>query len=288
MPSMVHRFFRSIEPGRPALLERTLAYVVLTVLALVFVVPFMFVVSTSFKSGANLFTYPPEWIPSTIYLGNYEDLLFKSGFLRWMFNTVVVAGIVTALNLLMDSMAGYALAKIPIVGRSTLMVLMIACLMIPRAAIVIPLYAFARELGLTNTYFALILPFLADPLGIFLMRQFIVGLPKDLENAARLDGMSEFGIYWKIVLPLIKPGLVVLAVISFTGMFQVYLWALIAVRSADLQLLTTGVAGLHVWNSSNYGLISAAAVMTVSPMAIFFLVMQKQFLAQSMSGALKQ
>ena len=151
-----------------------------------------------------------------------------------------------------------------------------------------PLWSLVSAVGLTNTYLALILPPLANPLGAILMRQFILGLPRDLDNAARLDGLSDFGIYWRIVLPLIKPGLVVLAVIIFTDQFMSFLWPLIATTSDDLQVLTVGVAALRAHGGANYGLWSASAVMSLIPISVFFFVLQRQFLARSLAGALKQ
>jgi ABC-type glycerol-3-phosphate transport system permease component len=185
-------------------------------------------------------------------------------------------------------MAGYALAKIEITGKRVIFMLMLILLMVPIGALIVPLWSLVSSLGLTNTYLALILPPLANPLGAILMRQFILGLPRDLENAARLDGLSEFAIYWRIVLPLIKPGLVVLAVIIFTDQFMSFIWPLIATTSDDLQVLTVGVAALRAHGGANYGLWSASAVMSLVPISIFFFVLQRQFLARSLAGALKQ
>ena len=222
------------------------------------------------------------------YTGNYERLLFDSGFPRWMLNTLFVATTVTALKLFLDSMAGYALAKLEFTGKRFVFLLMLILLMVPFAALLIPLWSIAHNLHITNTYLALILPPLANPLGVFLMRQFILGLPKDLENAARLEGVSEFGIYWRIILPLVKPGLVVLAVIIFTDQFMSFIWPLVATTSDDLLVLTVGVASLRAKGGVNFGLWSAAAVMSLIPIAIFFFALQRQFLARSLAGALKQ
>ena len=166
---------------------------------------------------------------------------------------------------------------------------MLTLLMVPLGALIVPLWSLDPTLAMiTNTYLALILPPLANPLGVFLMRQFILGLPSDLVNAGRLDGLSEFAIYRQIVLPLIKPGLVVLAVIIFTDQFMSFIWPLIATTSDDLQLLTVGVAALRAHGGANYGLWSAAAVMSLVPIGIFFFALQRQFLARSLAGALKQ
>jgi ABC-type glycerol-3-phosphate transport system permease component len=273
---------------RRAIIGRTLIHVLLIGFALTSAAPFFYVIAASLKDAGSLFQYPPVWVQWPPYLGNYQRLLFDSGFPRWMLNTLLVAGTVTGLKLFLDSMAGYALAKLEFTGKRLVFMLMLILLMVPFAALLIPLWSITHTLHLTNTYLALILPPLANPLGVFLMRQFILGLPKDLENAARLEGVGEFGIYWRIILPLIKPGLVVLAVIIFTAEFMSFIWPLVAVTSDDLLVLTVGVAGLRAKGGVNFGLWSAAAVMSLVPIAIFFFILQRQFLARSMAGAFKQ
>jgi ABC-type glycerol-3-phosphate transport system permease component len=271
-----------------SMLSRGLTHLVLIVAAVMCAAPFFYVIAASLKDQGSLFHYPPVWVQVPPYIGNYERLLFDSGFPRWMLNTLIVATTVTTLKLFLDSMAGYALAKLEFTGKRVIFLLMLILLMVPFAALLIPLWSIAHSLNITNTYLALILPSLANPLGVFLMRQFILGLPKDLENAARLEGVSEFGIYWRIILPLVKPGLVVLAVIIFTTEFMSFTWPLVAVTRDDLLVLTVGVAGLRAKGGVNFGLWSAAAVMSLVPIAVFFFVLQRQFLARSMAGALKQ
>lgn len=268
--------------------ERALSHALLIGVCVVLAAPFYFVILASLKDSTSLFEYPPVWLPFPPFLGNYERLLFDSEFLRWMANTLFVATTVTTLKLFLDSMAGYALAKLEFTGKRVVFPLMLILLMVPFGAILIPLWSIAYRLDITNTYLALILPPLANPLGVFLMRQFILALPRDLENAARLDGVSEFGIYRRIILPLVKPGLVVLAVIVFTEQFMSFVWPLVATQSEDLTVLTTGVASLRARGAVNYGLWSAAAVMSMLPIAVFFFLLQRQFLARSMAGALKQ
>jgi ABC-type glycerol-3-phosphate transport system permease component len=271
-----------------ARMERALSHAVLIAVCITLVAPFYFVVLASLKDSSALFEYPPVWLPIPMYFGNYERLLLDSGFLRWMANTLFVASTVTVIKVFLDSMAGYALAKLEFTGRRVVFLLMLILLMVPFGVILIPLWTIAYRLDITNTYLALILPPLANPLGVFLMRQFILALPNDLENAARLDGVSEFGIFRRIILPLVKPGLVVLAVIVFTEQFMSFVWPLVATQSEDLLLLTTGVAGLRARGGVNYGLWSAAAVMAMVPIAVFFFLLQRQFLARSLAGALKQ
>jgi len=270
---------------RRAELARHLLLIVVTFLL---VAPFYYVFLASLKNSTAIFSYPPSLLPLPLYIDNYHNLLWNTGFLRWMFNTLFVASSVTLIKVFMDSMAGYALAKIDMRGKRVIFLLMLILLMVPIGALIVPLWSLVSAVGLTDTYLALILPPLANPLGAILMRQFILGLPRDLDNAARLDGLSDFGIYWRIVLPLIKPGLVVLAVIIFTDQFMSFLWPLIATTSDDLQVLTVGVAGLRAHGGANYGLWSASAVMSLIPSSVFFFVLQRQFLARSLAGALKQ
>jgi multiple sugar transport system permease protein len=273
---------------RRATMERTLTHVVLIAAAVACAAPFFYVIAASLKDQGALFHYPPVWVQIPPSLENYQRLLFESGFPRWMVNTLIVATTVTTAKLFLDSMAGYALAKLEFTGRRVVFLLMIMLLMVPLAALLIPLWSIAHNLHITNTYLALILPPLANPLGVFLMRQFILSLPKDLENAARLEGVSEFGIYWRIILPLVKPGLVVLAVIIFTDQFMSFVWPLVAATNDDLLVLTVGVASLRAKGGVNFGLWSAAAVLSLLPIAIFFFALQRQFLARSTAGALKQ
>ena len=208
--------------------------------------------------------------------------------MRWVFNTLLVASTVTVVKVMFDSMAGYAFAKMKFPFKNVLFVIVIMTMMIPFSAILIPLYLTVVNLNILNTYLALILPPLANPIGIFLMRGFIEALPSDLENAARLDGVSEFGIYRRIILPLVRPGLVVLAVLTFLTQYNSFLWPLVAVNDQSMQLITTGLATQRsVWQV-NYGIFSAGSVMALVPILAFFLLLQKQFIAASLAGALKQ
>lgn len=273
--------------GRPRFASAWI-HVLLWLAVVALVLPFLYVISASLKDSGSLFAYPPKWIPYPPFTGNYERLLFESGFPRWVVNTLFVAGTITLVKVFLDSMAGYALAKLDFTGRRAIFLLLLALLMVPFGVLLVPLWNVAHSLGITDTYLALILPPLANPLGVFLMRQFILGLPKDLENAARLDGVSEFGIYWRIVLPLVKPGLVVLAVVIFTDAYMSFIWPLVSTTSDDLQVMTVGIATMRAKGAVDFGLWSAAAVMSMVPIGIFFFALQRQFLARSLAGALKQ
>jgi multiple sugar transport system permease protein len=273
----------------PSAALKSASYVIVGLAAVLSIGPFFYILSASFKNSSALFQYPPNWIPRILYWGNYSFLLHNTQFFRWVLNTMIVATSVTALKVVMDSMAGYGFAKVRFPGRRFLFGAVITGLMVPFAAILIPLYFLVRDLNLLNTYWALILPPLANPIGIFMMRSFVESLPDDLFNAARLDGCSEFGIYCRIVLPLIKAPLVVLAVLTFLLQYTSFIWPLVATSSNSLDLITTGLAAqTESIQTTNWGALSAGGVMAMIPITLVFLALQKYFVAGSLAGALKQ
>lgn len=285
---MMRRLFRPRPIGQAGPALSALSYTIVIVAAVISVVPFLYILSTAFKQTTSLFHYPPDWIPTPVYWGNFSALISDHPFLRWTLNTLLVSTVVTVVKVLIDSMAGYAFAKMRFPGRNALFLLVLATLMVPFSAVLIPLYFLVRDLGLLNTYWALILPPLASPIGIFMMRTFIEALPSDLENAARLDGCSEFAIYARIVLPLIKPGLVVLGVFTFMTQYTSFVWPLVATSSDDMRVLTTGISSLKAIFTTDWGLISAAGVLAMVPITLLFLLLQRYFIAGSLAGALKQ
>ena len=266
------------------------AYVILIVASIIMVGPLFYIVSTSLKKTTQLFAYPPDWIPTVPFWGNFSTLLgLDHLFLRWTLNTILVAVVVTVLKVFIDSMAGYAFAKIDFPGRRILFILILAVVMVPISAVIIPLFLLVRGMGLLDTYWALLLPPLANPVGVFLMRNYIQSLPRDLENSARLDGCSEFSVYFRIILPLVKPGLVVLGILTFLAQYTAFLWPLLAVQDERLQVLTTGVAEMTASIFTiDWGLISAASVLSMIPITVMFVVFQRYFTGGSIAGALKQ
>jgi ABC-type glycerol-3-phosphate transport system permease component len=274
--------------GLGASLYLVAIYASLVVAAFIALVPFLYVISTSLKDQIALFKYPPEWIPSEPTLANFQNLVQEYPFGRWMFNSFIVASAVTVIKVVIDSMAGYAFAKMQFPGKDALFLVVLMTLMVPFAATLIPLFIIVRNLGLTNSYAGLILPALASPIGIFMMRQFIESLPTDLENAARLDGCSEFQIFRRVVLPLVRPGLVVLGVFTFMTQWTSYLWPLVIATREDMLTLTVGVQSLRSLFTVNWGLLSAGAVLSMLPLVIVFLFLQRYFIAGSIAGALKE
>jgi ABC-type glycerol-3-phosphate transport system permease component len=252
------------------------------------VLPFLYVVSTSLKRSRSLYSFPPEWIPAHPSLHNYASLLFGHPFLRWTLNTLFVAGAVTAIKLVIDSMSAYAFAKLSFAGRRALFGLMLATIMIPPALLLIPLFFLVRDLGLLDTYWALILPPLANPVGVFILRGYIQALPPELDQAARLDHCGAWRTYRHVILPLVKPGLVVIASYTFLTQYIEFVWPLVAVESEDKLLLTTGLSTLRTQiQTIDWGLLSAASVLAMVPITLVFLVFQRRFVAASLTGGLK-
>jgi multiple sugar transport system permease protein len=265
-----------------------ITYAVLIVAAVIAVVPFLFVISSSLKETIALFSYPPQWIPKHPTLVNYRTLIHDNPYFRWLMNTFIVAGSVTVIKVVIDSMAGYAFAKMNFPGRNGLFVVVLLTLMIPFSATLIPLFIIVRNFHLTNTYWGLILPALANPIGIFMMRQFIESLPSDLEKSARLDGCNEFQIYWRIILPLVRPGMVVLGVFLFMTQWTSYLWPLVISTKPEMYTLTVGIQSLNSLFTVDWGVLSAGAVLSMLPLIIVFLFLQRYFIAGSIAGALKE
>ena len=269
------------------------SYLVLVAFAVIAVGPFVYLLSPSLRKSFELFTYPPQWIPDTLYWGNFGTVLNETSYYRWALNTFIFASAVTLITLVLDTLAGYAFARLRFRGRTALFALVIATLMIPTAAVVAPLYIMISHLPAwthagVNTYLGLILPMVCSPLGVFMMRQFISTLPEGLVEAARLDGASEFQIFRKIVLPLIKPAIVVLGIFTFMMQWVNFLWPLVITTTDEMKTLTVGVASLQGQFVTDWGVISAAAVMTMLPVIFVFLIFQRWFVQASMAGALKQ
>jgi ABC-type glycerol-3-phosphate transport system permease component len=269
------------------------AYAVLIVFTVLAIGPFVYLLSPSLRQSYELFSYPPQWIPHKFYWGNFGTVLHQTSYLRWGLNTLIFATCVTLITLVIDTMAGYAFARLRFPGRTLLFSLVLATLMIPTAAVVAPLYIMISRLphwthAGVNTYPGMILPMVVSPLGVFMMRQFISTLPEGLVEAARLDGAGEWLIFRRIVLPLMKPAIVVLGIFTFMLQWVNFLWPLVITTTDSMKTLTVGVASLQGQFVTNWGVISAAAVMTMVPIIVVFLIFQRWFVQASMAGALKQ
>jgi len=275
--------------------KSALSYFVLGLFVLVSVGPILYVISPAFRESKSLFSYPPQWLPNSFYLGNFKFLLTETNYIRWGINTLIFATSVTLISLVIDTLAGYAFARMNFPGKKVLFGCILATLMVPTAALLAPTYLLVRNLdrwtfGLIglDTFGGLIIPMTVSPLGVFMMRQFIETLPKGLYEAARIDGASEWRIFTKIVLPLMKPAVVVLGIFVFMQQWANFLWPLVITTKDETRVLTVGIATLQGQFVTNWGVIAAATLMTIAPIIMVFLFFQRWFVQASVAGALKQ
>jgi multiple sugar transport system permease protein len=254
-------------------------YLVLTVGLVAVVTPFAWMVLGSFKSEGELRRSPPTWWPQTASLDNYTQLFSQLGFGRYFFNSTTVALTVTIGNLLFCSMLGYALAMLEFKGKRALFGLVIATLLIPGVVTFVPLFVLVANAGLVDTLPGLFLPFLAAPFGVFLMRQFILGLPRELLDAGRVDGAGELKIFARIFLPLCGPALATLGILTFLGSWNNFLWPLVVAQSEDKYTLPVALALYSTGqNSTRYGLLLAGATVVILPVLVVFLIFQRRFI----------
>jgi putative chitobiose transport system permease protein len=250
--------------------------------------PFLWLLSTSLKNGnARIYGFPPEFIPRPVIFTNYTDALQLFPFLRYAFNTIVISGGIVILQLILCSLAAYPLAKMNFRGKSIIFYAILATMIVPFHSIMIPLFLVCVKLGLTNTYAGLILPFGVDAFGVFLLRQAFHGIPGALIDAAKIDGASEWTIYTKIAIPLSKPALATVAILTFTTQWNEFLWPLIVLSNTDLYTLQLGVLAAMAPYGADWPHLAAACMLTVFPVIVFFLLLQRYFTSGSMAGALK-
>jgi multiple sugar transport system permease protein len=262
-------------------------HLVLIPLAIVMLIPMIWMIITSFQTLNETRHFPPILVPSSIQWQNYTEVLQRAPFARWFLNTLVVTVVVVAGNLLFCSLAGYAFARIKFFGRDVVFILVLATLMIPFQVIMIPTFIIVRKLGLIDTLGALIVPNLAGAFGIFLLRQFFRSLPIELEEAARIDGASRLGVLFKIVLPLSGPVLATVAVITFLWTWNDFLWPLITIYNPDNMTLQLGLTTFQGAHQTNTHLLMAANVMSVIPVLFLFFVAQRFFIRGIATSGLK-
>ena len=259
--------------------SRWLLYTVVTLGFLAVVTPFVWMILGSFKTQGELLRVPPTWWPQKPTLDNYRALFSEESFLRYFANSTLVAVCVTAANVIFCSMVGYALAKLNFRGKKLVFALVMGTLMVPGMVTFVPLFVLVANLGLVDSYPGLILPFLVTPFGVFLMRQFIIGLPDDLLDAGRIDGASELRIFRQVILPLCGPGVATLGILTFLGSWNNFLWPLVVAQTQDHYTLPVALALFSTGqNVTNYGVLLAGASVVVVPILIVFLIFQRRFI----------
>ena len=253
-------------------------YAVLGAGLVLLVGPFLWMLLGSFRPNRELQEVPPSWLPENPTLDNYRQLFEVLDFPTFFFNSTVVAVAITLGNLVFCSMLGYALAKLRFPGKRAIFAVVLGTLMVPGVVLFVPLFVLVSNLGMANSFPGLIFPFLAGPFGVFLMRQFILGLPDELIQAARVDGASEFRIFRSIILPLCKPVLATLGILTFLTSWNQFLWPLVVAQSEDKYTLPVALAIYSIGEKrADYGLLMAGSVVVVIPVLIVFLALQRHF-----------
>ncbi|WP_243902200.1 carbohydrate ABC transporter permease [Aetokthonos hydrillicola] len=263
-------------------------YSVLGAIALVTLFPLFWLVSTALKSPTeNIFQSPPQLLPSQPTLDNFVSVWQTLPFGQYLFNSTLVAVLAVSLNLIFCALAAYPLARLSFPGRDWIFIAIVATIMIPFQIVMIPLYILIVQLGLRNTYLGIIFPSLASAFGIFLLRQAFISVPKEMEEAARMDGCSELGLWWYIMLPAVRPALVTLAIFEFIGSWSDFLWPLIVIQDENLYTLPLGVAKLAGTFSLDWRLIAAGSVISIAPVLILFLFLQRYIVPTEIGSGIK-
>jgi putative chitobiose transport system permease protein len=263
-------------------------YVLLVSIAFVMLFPLLWLIGTAFKSSTeNIFQFPPQLFPRQPTFQNFIRVWESNPFGQYLFNSTVVAVLTVSLNLLFCSLAAYPLARLEFRGKDLIFTGVVSTIMIPFQIVMIPLYILVVQLGLRNTYLGVIFPDIASAFGIFLLRQAFQSVPKELEEAARMDGCSELGLWWNVMLPAIRPALVTLAIFVFIGSWSDFLWPLIVLDRPEYYTLPLGVASLAGTFSLDWRLIAAGSVISIAPILLLFLFMQRYIVPTETGSGVK-
>ncbi len=276
------------------LLKRIFSHIFLIIVTIISIGPFIWLISTALKSpGENIFSYPPKFIPDMITFQNFIDAWNAVPFMGYIINSTIVAIMTIVLNLIFSALAAYPLARMEFKGKNFSFFALLATMMVPFQVIMIPLYLLTLRLNLVDSasnfagFWGLVLPFGVSAFGILLMRQAFLAIPKELEEAAIIDGCNVFQIWYRVLLPLVKPSLATLAIFTFVGCWGEFLWPSIVLTKQEMFTLPLGLNYLQGFFSSNWRFIAAGAIISIIPILIFFLALQKYFIGGQTQGAVK-
>ena len=267
--------------------QRTIAYGFLFFILISMATPFVWMLSNTIKEQSEIFQLRPTLIPEEPHLRNYVSLFVDFDFARHFLNSAFIAVIHTVAHLFLASLAGFAFAKYTFPLKNFLFMILLGSMMVPLYTIFIPLFVLVIKLGLIDSYAGVIIPGVAGAFGIFFMKQSMEAVPGELLDSARIDGASEFRIYWQIALPLVRPALAVLAVLAFMNSWNDFVWPLVVLRSRDLQTLPVIMAGMVGMYRMEYGVVMAASLLSTLPIFLLFMALQKQFVQGLTVGAVK-
>jgi len=267
--------------------KKILLYTLLGLTSVIMVMPFVWMLSASFMPTGASSVFPPRLFPKSATLAQYKMLFLRMDMVTYFFNSLFLSVTITLVSLFFNSMAGYAFAKFRFRHKDKLFNLLLASMIIPAQVTMLPLFLMLKTMGVLNTYWAVIIPGLANIFGIFLIRQYVQAIPDSLIEAARIDGAGEFRIYLTIILPLAFPILITLALFTFMGTWNDFLWPLIALTDNSMYTLPVALANLMGEHSKDPELMMAGSVLTILPVIMVFLAMQKYYIRGVMAGSLK-
>jgi multiple sugar transport system permease protein len=281
-----------IEPAVPAwprvrrVLDRGLTYLILLVVGVIMVVPFIAMLSLSLKNIGSFYQYPFQWIPEAITWVNYQLLFRGSEIIRWTFNSFVIAAGCALLQVVTASLAGYAFARKDFRGRHVISWLMLVQLIVPYHVTIIPVFILLSRLQLVDTYWAFWLPFATSVFSTFLMRQAMLDIPRDYDEAARIDGANDLQIWWRIILPMCRPTVIVLVIFTLLQLWNDFFFALIVIQSDQMRTLQVGLAQLQPIGGQP-GVLMAGSVFAFLPTFVLFIVLQRQLIEGLQAGGIK-
>jgi len=274
-------------PRQPLSWWHLIVYVFLAIFTITSLGPLVFTFFSSFKTMGEVLSFPPTIFPHTWVTTNYSDVLSDPSFLRWILNAFIYAVGATALNVLFSGMAGYALSRMNFPGKEIIFVTTLAVMMIPMAVTLIPKFLIVNNLHIVNTYWALILPMMAQPFSVFIMVQFMKVLPKELEESAKIDGATTWRTFFQIILPQVRPALVAVAIITFQGAWNDFMWPLVALASRDMYTLPVGLFYFKSAHYTQYNLLLASSLFNTVPILILFFIFQRYFIEGAVSSGVK-
>ncbi|GLV58331.1 ABC transporter permease [Dictyobacter sp. S3.2.2.5] len=272
---------------QPAFWIKAVVYAFLAIFTITSIGPLLFTFVSSFKTMENVLAFPPTLIPHPFVWSNYQLILGNPLFLRWLLNSLVYAAGATMLNMLFSAMAGYALGRMNFPGKSLIFTFTLAVMMIPTAITLIPKFMVVNSLHLVNTYWALILPAMAQPFSVFIMIQFMRALPKELEESASIDGASRWRTFYQIILPQVKPALTAVIILTFQNSWNDFQWPLVALGTQNMYTLPLGLFFFKSTYYTEYNLLLAGSMFNTIPILILFFIFQRYFIEGAIASGVK-
>ncbi|MBA2796374.1 ABC transporter, permease protein [Streptococcus porcinus] len=262
--------------------------IIVFILAILFLLPLFWLLTNTFKTSSGIYQMPPDILPKQWYLGNLAELFKGQPTLRWIFNSFVVSFMTALLSVYISALAAYGFSKLHFKGKTVFFIVVIASIMIPKETFIVPLFDIIEKLHWVDTYQSMVVPNLATGFGTFMLYSYFKVIPESIRESAKLDGASEWTIFTKLMLPIVKPGIGALFILNFVTAWNDYLWQLLMARSKEMKTLTIGVASLQQDINPNIGLKVAGAAIAALPMLVIFFLFQRFFIKGATDGALKE